>query len=306
MKKFSWLVCSLVASLLVSIASAQQVQVMYAATGAGGVAGTLYTFAVDAGGTPLNQTTTTPVAITNASGGGAIGITGLAVSPITGVLYGVTTQPTSGTGVQNTVSSSLVTINPLTGVATVIGAVGHTVADISFNSTGTLYAWQGGGSPTTVSRSLYTLNLMTGGVATTVGSTSLPFTAGGGLAFSPSGTLYVTPMGSTGGELDTLTLSPFSRNKAGDISGADFLGFGAMAFNSQGVLFGADNNGTQSSTTVDVELDTIALNGAVGFVFDLPTSTDAIAFATIPEPSTVALLVFGVGVSVALALRRRS
>src|SRR5205085_4413632 len=122
------------------------------------------------------------VPITNASGGGALGITGLAFNPMTGVLYGVTVRDVTG---GNTVAGSLVTIDPNTGVATVIGALGfdassHPLAagDISFAADGTLYGWESR-SPF----SLCTINLTTGALST-VGSSGLSSTTGGGLAFS--------------------------------------------------------------------------------------------------------------------------
>src|SRR5437764_11843863 len=81
-------------------------QTVYVATGSNGIAGTLYQV------NSTNGDLISSVPITNASGGGAIGITGLAFNPLNGTLYGVTVRDTSNAATGgNTVSASLVTIN---------------------------------------------------------------------------------------------------------------------------------------------------------------------------------------------------
>jgi hypothetical protein len=268
----------------------QAQSILYAATGSAGTAGTLYTIDASSGSILSSH------AITNAAGGGAIGITGLAFSPTTGVLYGVTVTSTNN---GNTVASSLVTINPNTGVATVIGALGISISDISFRSNGTLYGFEA-----RTPYSLATINLSSG-VATTVGISGLSGVSGGGLAFSPTGTLYVSAKGSQTGTLDTLNPATGALTIGPALSGALFLGMGALAFDAGGTLFGADNNGT-GGTLVDVALETINIvTGAVSFVIDLPDNTDAIAFAPVPEPSTAGLFALGAAGTIALALYRR-
>src|SRR5438552_4176452 len=140
-------------SLLASAAQAQTVT-LYAATGSNGTAGSLYTIDLTTGAANLVGP------IVNASGGGALGITGLAFDPLNGVLYGVTVNNTLN---GNTLSQRLVTINPNTAVATVIGSLGSAQGDISFRSDGTLFGFQATGD-----NSLTTINLSTG-LATEVG-----------------------------------------------------------------------------------------------------------------------------------------
>src|SRR4051812_4985706 len=149
--------------------SAQEV---YIATGSAGVAGTLYKFDVSSG----QQLSSIPV--TNASGGGAIGLTGMAVNPLNGTLYGVSVTKTISGG--NTVGGGLFTINTTTGKATLLGALklgggASQVGDIAFSADGTLYGWE--------SRdpfSLCTISLTgTVGTMTTIGNSGSATTSGG-------------------------------------------------------------------------------------------------------------------------------
>jgi len=159
--------------------------VLYGATGSGGVTGTLYTI------NPVNAAATPIGAITSISG--PLGLTGLAVHPQTGVLYGMTSRNTFAGG--NSLSNYLVTIDKLTAVATVIGQAitSGNIADISFRSDGTLYGYgrDGNGSM------LFTVNLLTG-LATPVGPPGA-FSGGSGfgLTFRPltggADQLFLTP-----------------------------------------------------------------------------------------------------------------
>jgi hypothetical protein len=301
-------------SLLVfgTVACGLTAQTVYVATGSNGIAGTLYQ--VDSS----NGDELSSVPITNANGGGAIGITGLAFDPLNGTLYGVTVRDISG---GNTVSASLVTIDPATGLATVIGSVGsnQAIGDISFASNGTLYGWEAR-SPF----SLATISLTTG-VATTVGNSGSANTTGGALAINPTtGNAYVSftgaapsgpnPPDATRATLDRVNLTNGSVSVGPTFSGApnDFGGvqgngtFNSLAFTSSGVLFGANSD---QLLPANVELVTINIvTGAVTDLFGLPENTDAIAFqlSAVPEPSTAGLILFGaVGTTVLRFYRRR-
>jgi hypothetical protein len=237
---------------------------MYVGTGSNGVAGNLYT--VD----PVTATATLVGPITNASGGGAIGVTGLDFNPVTAALYGVTSNLTTSGGAANTVAASLITINPNTAVATVIGSLGGANSDISLRTNGTLFGFQTRSSP-----SMTTINTTTG-AATAVGSSGLTQTRGGGLAFSPSGLLYLSATSGTG-TLDTLDPATGARTVGPTLTGAPLAdSINAMAFNSAGVLFASDSD--RGSSPATVHLVTIDPNtGAVSDVGALPGDTDAIA-----------------------------
>src|SRR4029079_13697798 len=103
------------------------------------------------------------------------GMTGMAFQPSTGVLFGSTAANVPAT------AAKLVTINPATGLVTVVGgfgvANGSTMADLAFDPTsGTLY-----GVGTNGGAHLYSINTTTG-AATIIGSSGLRVTNGRGLA----------------------------------------------------------------------------------------------------------------------------
>lgn len=110
-----------------------------------------------------------------------VAITGLAVHPITRVLYGVTTTMSPAHSLE------LITIDPATAAITAIGALGGVVADITFDADGTLYGWS------EATDDLATISLTTG-AATPISDSTLD-TYGSGLAFSLDGRLFYTGFG---------------------------------------------------------------------------------------------------------------
>jgi hypothetical protein len=180
-------------------------QVLYGATG-NNVASNLYVIDSSTGG----HTTVGPI---------GHALTGLAVDPTTGTMYGVTTpnDPTN--------PASLVTVNRATGASSVIGALGATIADIAFTSSGVLYGW---------SESVDGLDLIntTTGAATDVGATGLG-TAGDGESFSPGGVLYDMSRGSSG-ELWTVNTSTGAQTVVGTLSGAPAGTVNAATFGCDG------------------------------------------------------------------------
>ena len=186
-------------------------------------------------------------------------VTGIAFNPLSGILYGTTTD------------GRLVTIDPGTAVATVIGSLGKSLRDISFRSDGTLFGFEANDP-----FSLATINLNTG-AATTVGNSGLASTVGGGLAFSPNDTLYLSATGHAG-TLDTLNPATGART-IGPILLNSRIGNGemsALAFNSLGTLFALDNP-NQDLVIID------PATGAITDVCSFFDPTDAIAFS----PSTL-------------------
>ena len=144
-------------------ASQAQAGTLYAATAAG-APGELYIINQATGAMvqdvgPLNDALSTNYPIT-----------GLAFSPITGVLYG-------STGNNGAVDARLVSINPATALVTDIGPFNAgpvnsggtpaTMADIAFDSSGNLYGVGSIGGP-----QLYSINTLTG-QATVIGWTGI-------------------------------------------------------------------------------------------------------------------------------------
>jgi hypothetical protein len=184
-------------------------------------------------------------------------VTGIAFDPLNSLLYGVTTD------------GRLVTIDPGTAVATVIGNLGLALTDISFRSDGTLFGFEANNP-----FSLATINLSTG-AATTVGRSGLANTLGGGLAFSPTDTLYLSATGD-GGTLDTLNPATGARTIGPALTNGPILNgaMSAIAFNSLGTLFAVDSQGSYQDL-VTINTATGAITGDCTF----PDETAAIAFS---------------------------
>jgi hypothetical protein len=220
-------------------------------------------------------------------------ITGLAFSPVTGLLYG-------STGNAGTVDAILVKINPATALVTVVGSFNAgpvntggspaTMADIAFDSAGNLYGVGSIGGP-----QLYSINIATG-QATVVGSTGLTSTTGGGIAISPGGIFYGTPTASRFGTYNSGTGAYTNiANPAKPAGGA----YGALDFDGS-VLYGLNVGSGSPPPTHLVTID------PVGGVTDLGTSLnslDAIAFQ-VPEPMSILLASLGLFVMMPFRGRR--
>jgi hypothetical protein len=117
-------------------------------------------------------------------------ITGLAVQPGTGVLYGSTPGINPTNGLQN----SIVTINPANAQVTLLrtGTPGGPVVDLTFTPDGALWGWL------KQLNALVSINTTTG-VVTQVGVSGLSGTFGGGIAANGSGVIYLAPFADTGG-----------------------------------------------------------------------------------------------------------
>ncbi|HEX4780330.1 MAG TPA: hypothetical protein VH301_06225, partial [Usitatibacter sp.] len=141
------------------------------------ISGNLYTVNLSSGASQL-------VGAIRLPGSRAIGVTGLAFHPSSGVLFGITSEQSPNE------PHSLVTIDPATGAATLIGDLGFICSDITFNSHGTLYTWM------QTTSQLGTVDLSTGAV-TRIGR---PHTAGTptGIAVDPNDMIYVTTKGASG------------------------------------------------------------------------------------------------------------
>jgi uncharacterized repeat protein (TIGR01451 family) len=149
------------AVMLVAFASpsAASVSTLYAATGSGCSLSDLYTFDPSNGAV---LTGPTPITI---GGQQAQSVTGLAIDPTTGTLYGFMNDNVVGDGVcPARGNGTLLTINRTTGVATTVGSLGLAQIqspDMSFDPFGNLYAWAENDSSGGVD-TLYSLNKSTG------------------------------------------------------------------------------------------------------------------------------------------------
>ncbi len=244
---------------VLGVAGNAAAQTLYGANGAGGNPATVLVTL-----NPVNG------AVLSTIGPIGMAVTGLAVHPTTGVMYGTTG------GNSPVAPNSLIRINRVTGVGTLIGATGLTdpVADISFRANGTLFGWSED------TDDLVTLNLTTG-VATVVGPSGVG-TAGSGLAFSPGGTLFFTGQGA-GGALATVnpvtglvTAGPIMTNSPNGNQ------INALAFRGA-ILFGSDFAGGGAAGAANL----ITINTTTGVITDLGATIpglDAIVFAAALAP----------------------
>jgi hypothetical protein len=284
-RKLLSLAAALLAGIGIQNASSAEAATLYAATSAG-APGELYTL------DPATGAMVTDIGPLNDSLSVNYPITGLAFNPITGLLYG-------STGNAGSVDAMLVSINPATAAVTPIGffnagpvssgGTPSTMADLAFDSAGNLFGVGSIGGP-----QLYSINLGTG-QATVIGSTGISSTTGGGLAISPGGIFYGTPSSSRFGTYNSGT-GAYS-NIANPVKPAGGA-YGALDFDGN-TLYGLNVGSGSPPPSV---LVTISASGVVTTIGTSINSLDAIAFAPVPEPGSVALLLL----AGSFALLRRS
>jgi hypothetical protein len=267
--------------------SAQAAATLYAATGSGGVAGNLYVIDPNSGSASVAG----PILL----GATPVALTGLAVHPQTGVIYGATASSDA------TIPRHLVRITP-TGAVTDIGTLGVSSADIAFSPAGILYMSSG------ASGNLFVVNLGSG-LATSLGPTSFGSASGGGLAVTAGNIGLYLPNGASG-VLATLNLTTGAGAAGPALTGAPIAGgtMNAASVNSTGVLYAVNGNfGGGVGNLVTINLTT----GAVTNIGTLPPDIDALAFALgsegVPTLSEWAMIVMALLLAATgfLAMRRR-
>jgi hypothetical protein len=210
-------------------------------------------------------------------------VTGLAEDPLTGTLYGSTSQggqPSPG-GAPN--PGSLITINKTTGAGTLVGDMRpdqESAADITFTPDGALFGWLEGDSDDLVSIDKVT------GAATIVGDSGLS-TFGSGLASNSNGTLFLAGEGDNG-PLRTVNSANGTTTQIATLNGTTGDPIAALAFNSADTLFGV---------RIDFNLDNrptelITINTATGAITVLGPSVDrldAIRFIDVQSTRTFTL-----------------
>ena len=230
-----------------------------------GVGGSLYSVALATGSASF-------VAPIRLNGSSPLGVTGLAVHPNTGVFYGIT-SPLSRSN-----PLSLITLDPDTGNAAMIGPLRRVASDIAFTRAGILFAWL----PET--SQLGIVNIENGGV-TPIGP---PGPAGppAGLAIDGQGIAYITPKGAIG-TLDTVDIATGITKPGPPLVGAPFdSAINSMTFTPSGLLLAVNSNAGAPAAT---RLVTINVgSGAVANIGTLPDDTDGLAFAQLPAKDAAA------------------
>ena len=194
--------------------------------------------------------------------GKPVGVTGMAAHPKDGTLFGITSEQSPNH------PRSLVTIDPSSGVATLIGELGVAGSDIAFDAKGTLYMWL----PATTQ--LGTVNPSSGAV-TPLGRPG-PQGSPAGIAIDPQGMVFVTAKGA-GGTLDNVDLASGALQVGPPLVGAPFATqINSMSFSPSGLLLAVNSNGGSPAETRLVTINTAS--GAVATIGALPDDTDALAF----------------------------
>lgn len=253
----------LAAALLMSVFAARgQSHTLYAASVRSGgtnadvpIAGNLYTVNLANGSATL-------VGAIRLPGAKAVGVTGMAFHPQTGVLYGITSEQSPNS------PHALVTIDASSGAATLVGDLALVGSDLAFDPKGTLYVWMQGTSQ------LGTIDVSSAKV-TPVGRGGPPGPPAG-IAIDPQGMVYVTAKGASG-TLDNVDLVSGALQVGPPLTGAPFsTQINSMSFSPSGLLLAVNSNGGSPANTRLVAINTAT--GAVAAIGPLPDDTDALAF----------------------------
>jgi len=168
-----------------------------------------------------------------ATGIGGVSLTDLAMTS-SGTLYGIDD------------TSDLYSINPNTGLATLVASLGSFVNGLIVGPTGTMYA--SGGSD------LFRIDPITG-TETLVGSTG--FSSSGDLAFAQDGALYMTAQDTPDDSLVTLDPATFAGTFVGNIGQPNVYGL----VSSYGTLFGATDGGDLLTINQSTGVGTVSATG---------------------------------------------
>ncbi len=193
----------------------------------------------------------------------AVGVTGLAVHPKTGLLYGITAGLLP-------MRPSLIIIDPKTGDAKIVGALGAAASDINFDSKGSLYAWL------SESDQLATVNLQTGH-ATALGKGAEASAVGGGLTVDRHAKALVASS-TAGGRLDSVDLATGAVTHGPLLKGAPYLSaITSLTVSPSGRLMAVNSN-----LGVPAKASLVSINPTTGVVSEvsaLPDDADGLAFS---------------------------
>ncbi len=201
--------------------------------------------------------------------------------------------------------SSLLTIDPATGATTVVGAAGVQLleGDLAVGLDGTLF----GTTSVNGTTSLLTFDTTTG-EATTVGTLEGTATDASGLAFSPSGDLWLLDttfaFPSTQAFLRRIDPSDASVLQTVPLDRALGTVAGLVFDDNDGTLYLADGDfgGTDMLYTVDLATGALTPQGTTVSRPPLFGGLSGLDFVVIPEPATATLLV---GIAGCLLARRK-
>src|SRR5260221_8883468 len=177
----------------------------------------------------LANGTATLVGAIRLPGSKPIGVTGMAAHPSPAAPYGIPSEQSPNH------PRSLVTIDPTSGAATLVGDLGMIGSDIAFDAKGTLYVWL----PAT--SQLGAVNTSSA-VVSPIGKAG-PAGSPAGIAVDPNGMVYVTSKGASG-TLDNVDLATGALQVGPPLTGAPFsTQINSMSFSPSGLLLAVNSNG---------------------------------------------------------------
>jgi hypothetical protein len=244
-------------ALLALGATASAKEVLYGSNGAGGNPSNLYILNPSSGG------------VVETVGPIGFAVTGLAVDPADGTLYGSTAQKT-GPGAPN--PGSLIRIDRTTGAGTLIGDIrpdADGAADITFTPDGALFGWLQPGASDLVAIDKVS------GAGSIVGDSGLN-AEGSGLASSPAGVLFFAESADNRA-LDTVNRTTGLATEVATMNGTLGFRIAAFAFDGAGTLFGARQEGSPFFSADLITVDTTT--GAVASRGASVSRLDALTFA---------------------------
>lgn len=195
--------------------------------------------------------------------GEPIGLRGIAIHPRTRVFYGITA------GLNRAVAASLVTLDPRTGKATLVGRLGHLGSDLNFDAAGTLYVWL------TELNQLGVVNVGTGQV-TPLSASGLTETIGGGFAIRDDNAAVISAT-SGAGTLDHVDLHSGRVTTGPALHGAPYVSaIVAMDYSRDRQLYAVNTNLGNPASAVLVKID--PQSGNVTRIGALPDDATAISF----------------------------
>ena len=232
----------------------------------------------------------------------SIGLDGIAIHPKTGVFYGIT-APSSAS-----IPHSLVRVDPHNGNVSLVGDLGVSGSDLSFDGDGTLYVW----IPAT--SQVGKIDLKSGAV-TKLGRAGSPAAEKGGFEIA-DGKAMIAGTGARG-TLDRVDLETGALVSSVKLSGARYKELiNGLASSGRGAIFAVNTNGAAPALADLVRID--EKSGQVTTIGALPNDTDALTFGPALEPekswdldmwralSLAVLLAFLAGTAItAFFLRRR-
>jgi fibronectin-binding autotransporter adhesin len=252
---------------------------LYGVNGVDGNASSLYTINPTTGAASL----VAPILIN----GSTIALTGIAYDQVNDTLYATT----------NYSPAELLTIDPTTGNATVIGTIGGTfspffaaIVSLTVTSSGTLYAYSKGAQP----EGVYTLDKTTA-ASTLLGAsgTNLNFGSSGcGLAVNAAGVIYLAPGGATGTNADLFTVPTSGPNTGEAVAGPAFSGapltnsqMKSMVFSSSSTLYGIN---FQTLNDPNFPANLVTIDPSTGVITNVGTTLlGLLALADAPDKLVV-------------------